>query len=499
MSLAESTARGAVWTIATSMGGRFIGVLGTVVMTRFLAPEVVGEISAATIIVMTAGWLITWGFGPYVVVKGRGPEAAEVVWHATVAYVGLGVLVFVPLAFLGEHFTPLVGAINAINAAEYIPGMALVFFMKRVTAIPERILVRDMRFRALGLANATGELVYTGVALGCAARGWGGMSVVIGNLAQTAVNGALILRATGFASWATPSRLSAKRFVDMLRFGVPLAIEGIAHNASRYWDNLFISGYFGTGALGTYNMAYNLADIPAVQIGEQISSVLLPSMVTMPAERRPAALERSTALLSLIIFPMAAGLGLVADPLIAVVLPADKWQRVAPLLTVLATLSVFRPLTWVLSTYMEAQNRTARMMFLEVGKLALILGGIVVLAPYGVVVAAGAVGFAFGVSAVLGVVMVVVDDRQHGPSPRRLLLGFAQPLLACAAMAAAVLVLRFQVLQGSGLPAIATLLIEVVVGGLVYVATALVVCRTTAKDLLSMLSKISKRQRPASE
>lgn len=490
MSLAESTARGAVWTIATSMGGRLIGVLGTVVMTRFLAPEVVGDISAATIIVMTAGWLITWGFGPYVVVKGRGPDAAEVVWHATVAYVGLGVLMFGPLAFLGEHFTPWVGA---VKAAEYIPGMALVFFMKRVTAIPERILVRDMRFRALGLANATGELVYTAVALGCAVRGWGGMSVVIGNLAQTAVNGVLILRATGFASWATPTRLSSKRFLDMLRFGAPLAIEGIAHNASRYWDNLLISRYFGTGALGAYNMAYNLADIPAVQIGEQISSVLLPSMAAMPAERRPAALERSTALLSLIIFPMAAGLGLVADPLIAVVLPSDKWQAVAPLLTVLATLSVFRPLTWVLSTYMEAQDRTARMMFLEVGKLALILGGIVVLAPFGVVVAAGAVGFAFGISAVAGVVMVVVDDRANGPSPRRLLMGFVQPLIACGAMAAVVLVLRFEVLQGMGLPAIAVLLIEIVVGGAVYVATALVVCKATAKDLLSMLRKIAKR------
>jgi lipopolysaccharide exporter len=490
MSLAESTARGAVWTIATSMGGRLVGVLGTVVMTRFLAPEVVGDISAATIIVMTAGWLITWGFGPYVVVKGRGPDAAEVVWHATVAYVGLGLLMFVPLAFLGEHFTPWVGA---AKAAEYIPGMALVFFMKRVTAIPERILVRDMRFRALGLANATGELVYTVVALGCAVRGWGGMSVVIGNLAQTAVNGVLILRATGIASWATPTRLSGKRFADMLRFGAPLAIEGIAHNASRYWDNLLISRYFGTGALGTYNMAYNLADIPAVQIGEQISSVLLPSMAALPAERRPAALERSTALLSLIIFPMAAGLGLVADPLIAVVLPSDKWQAVAPLLTVLATLSVFRPLTWVLSTYMEAQDRTARMMFLEVGKLALILGGIVVLAPYGVVVAAGAVGFAFGISAVAGVVMVVVDDRENGPSPRKLLLGFLQPLIACAAMAAVVLGLRFYVLQGMGLPAVAVLAIEIVVGGGVYVATALVVCRATAKDLLSMLRKIAKR------
>jgi PST family polysaccharide transporter len=192
---------------------------------------------------------------------------------------------------------------------------------------------------------------------------------------------------------------------------------------------------------------------------------------------------------------MAVGLGLVAEPLIAVVLPADKWQQVAPLLTVLATLSVFRPLTWVLSTYMEAQDRTARMMFLELGKLAIMLGGIYALSPFGVVVASGAVGFAFGINAAAGVVMVVMDDRKHGPSARRLLIGFLQPLAACAAMAGVVLALRFQVLNGAGLPAAVVLAIEIVVGAAVYVAVALVVCRATAKDLLSLLKKVARRGR----
>lgn len=177
MSLAESTARGAVWTIVTSVGGRFIGVLGTMAMTRFLAPSVVGDVAVATIVVMIVGWLATWGFGPYVVVKGRGPDAPEVIWHATVGYFVLGVIAFVPIAIWGHHVTPW---FKSIDGGQYVPGMALVFFAKRITAIPERILVRDMRFRALGLANATGELVYTVVALGCAMGGMGGMSVVIG-------------------------------------------------------------------------------------------------------------------------------------------------------------------------------------------------------------------------------------------------------------------------------------------------------------------------------
>lgn len=471
-----------------------IGVLGTVIMTRFLAPEVVGEVSAATILAMTASWLTTWGFGPYVVVKGRGEHAQEILWHGTVAYVGLGLAVLVPMAFLGGYLTPWFGA---KDAAQYVPGMALVMLIKRLGAMPERVLVRDMRFRASGLAQATGELVYTVVALGFAVGGWGGMSVVYGNLAQALVTTGLLIRAAGVRTWATPRPLRKERILDMLRFGAPLALEGIAHNASRYWDNLLVSHFFGPAKMGAYNMAYNLADIPAVQIGEQITSVLLPSMSEMPPERRPAALERSTALLSLIIFPLAVGLGLVADPLIAVVLPADKWQEVAPLLTVLAGLSVFRPVTWVLSTYMEAQDRTARMMYLEVGKLALILVGIAALSPLGLRVAAGAVGVAFGATAVLGIALVIRDDPARGPSPRRLLGGFLRPVLACAAMCAAVLVLRTQVLTPLGLRPLVMLVVEIVVGAAAYVGAALVVCRETSRDLLSLLRRIARRGRPS--
>src|SRR4030095_6657492 len=106
-------------------------------------------------------------------------------------------------------------------------------------------------------------------------------------------------------------------------------------------------------------------------VGEQIALVLMPSMAKLPRERRPRALERSTALLSLVIFPLAVGLGLISYTLIAVILPANGWQEVAPLLAVLACLSVFRPITWVLSAYLEAEAKTNRLVALEGGEGAL--------------------------------------------------------------------------------------------------------------------------------
>jgi PST family polysaccharide transporter len=487
MSLARKAARGALWTVISSMGGRVVGVFGTLIMTRFLHPADIGEVSDATIIAMTANWLTIWGFGQYAVVKGRGADAAEVTWHATVAYAGLGAISLGLVALFGGQITPF---FHAPQAAMFIPGMALAQYIRRLGAIPERVLTREMKFRASGMASVVGETSYTAVALSLAAAGYGGWAIVIANIVQSVVMVTILIRAAGFASWATPTPLRWARIKDMLKFGMPLGVQNIAHGAARYWDNLAISHFFGPGVTGSYNMAYNLADIPAIQVGEQIALVLMPSMAALPPERRPRALERSSAMLSLIIFPLAVGLGLVAYPLISLVLPSNDWQEVAPLLTILACLSVFRPITWVLSAYLEAESKTGRLMYLEIAKIVVLIGGIAALSPYGPRVASAAVGIAFGATAIAGVALVL----REGPSPRRLLAGFFQPLAACGVMSAAAWGVHDMLIR-IGLDQPAVLLIAmIVIGACVYVAAALVLCRGTARDLLDLLKKALRRQ-----
>jgi lipopolysaccharide exporter len=487
MTLSQKTARSALWTIATSVGGRIIGVLGTVIMTRLLAPAIVGEVSVATIIAMTAGWMTTWGFGQYAVVKSQvQSDATEVMWHVTVASLVLGAVAMIVVLLAGDSFASM---LDTPHASRYIPGAAVAIFIRRCSYSAERAMARDMRFKEIGIALALGEVLYTVTAITLAANGWGGMSVVIANLAQSTFTSLLMFRGAGIKSWATPTPLRAARFGDMLRFGLPLAVETVAHSGSRYWDNLLVSKLFGSTVTGTYNMAYNLADIPATQVGEQMATVLLPSISKLEPARRPRALERSTALLSLIIFPMAVGLGLIAQPLIELVLPDDKWQSVAPLLTVLAGLSVFRPITWVLSVYLDAQDRTAKLMFLELAKLVMLMIGLWLMSRWGIQVAASAVGIAFGLNAIAGVAMVARD----GVSPARLLRGFFQPVMACGLMCAAVLALRFGIPGFNHFHPAIQLAIEVIVGGAVYVPAALMICRETSKDLLSLLKSALNR------
>jgi lipopolysaccharide exporter len=482
---AHQAARGAVWMIATSLGARAIGVIGTIVIARFLDPYTVGDVSVAVIICYTMQWATTWGFGSYAVVFGRGDATREVTWHATVAYFTLGLVALGAAMILAG---PAARLMNTPAAEHYIPGMAVAIFIRRCGAMAERVLSRSMRFRPLGIANACGEIVFAVTAVSFASQGWGGDAIIIGNLVQSSVTVLLLFRAAGFTDWASPTKLRWERFRDMMRFGLPLALQSFAHNAARYWDNLSVAYLFGEHSTGVYNYAYNLADIPATYIGEQLALVLLPSMAGLPPERRPRALERSTALLSLIIFPLAIGLGLVSHPLIGLVF-SDEWQDVGPLLTVLAVLSVFRPITWVLGAYLEAQDRTRRLMILEIGKVVVLITGLFALQGFGLRWAATSVGIAYGLNAIAGVWLVA----KEGPSPR-LLVGFLQPLAACAVMVGAVLVVRDWI-EAQGGYLIVQLLVEVAVGAVVYVAAALVICRGTAKDLLQLVKGVIRKRR----
>ncbi len=488
MSLAQKAARGALWAIVTSIGGRIIGVLGTLVMTRFIEPDVVGEVSDASILCLTTSWLTTWGFGQYAVLKGRGAEKDEVTFHALVAYLGLGFFGLGLLFLFGGRLLPLFAA---PHAAVYLPGLVIAMVIRRFAMMPERVLLREMKFRASGLGLFFGEASYTVGTLSFAVLGYGGMSVVYGNIIQSSMLVLIMVQAAGIRSWWTPTKLRWSRFVAMSRFGIPVMITGVAHGASRYWDNLTVSRLFGPAATGMYNMAYNLADIPAIQVGEQIALVLLPSMAALPPEQRPAAAERSSALLSLILFPLAVGLGLVAYPLIAIVLPATKWQEVAPLLTVLTSLSVFRPFVFVLGSFMEAQQRTGRLMWLEIGKLGVLIGSIIALSPLGLRVASGAVGVSFGATALIAAIIV----SREGLSLRKLVIGFVQPLLACGVMALAVGAASLG-LDAAGLthPAV-HLVVEIIVGGLAYVGGALVFAPASSKDLLTLLRRVIARRR----
>lgn len=479
-SLASRAVRGALWTIGSSIGARGIGVIGTLVLTHLLVPEVIGEVMVASVLALTASQLSVIGFGQYVIAKPNCGR--EVVFHASFYHLLFGVVAIGAVVLVGPWLEPV---FSSPHLMDYLPGLALAVAITRIGFMPERILARDMRFAVIGVTRTASEVGYTVVSVGLAAIGFGGDAIVIANVVQALIRTTVFVMAVDRREWLQPTRIRRDASRDIFRFGVPLAIGVSANFASRKWDNLLYSSVFGPALMGIYNLAYNLADIPASQVGEHIGDVLLPSYAKMKAEQRRQALVRSSAILALIVFPLAIGLGAVAEPLVEVLFN-DEWQGVAPMLVILAGLSVVRPVGWTVASYLQAIDRTRSIMVLEVGKVLVLLGAVWALGQLGPLWACGAAGVAFGLHAV-GSIWAVA--RVEPISMSRLAAGMVGPLVACVPMVAAVLGVRYGLRAVDLYQPLLSLALEIAAGAAVYVAAAFVFAPRTARDCLGLIKR----------
>jgi lipopolysaccharide exporter len=88
--LTGRTLRGVVWTLPTSLVSRAVGLVGTLILARFLTPAEYGEVTAASIVAMTTSTVTTLGIGTYLVSSTEASR--DEIFHAALFFIGTGVL-----------------------------------------------------------------------------------------------------------------------------------------------------------------------------------------------------------------------------------------------------------------------------------------------------------------------------------------------------------------------------------------------------------------------
>jgi lipopolysaccharide exporter len=481
-SVARRAARGIAWTLPTSLGTRVVGLVGTLLLARYLAPSEYGEVSAASILVLTASSLTTFGVGIYLVTN-RDLTRAEA-FHATSWFLAVGVaalaLAWALSGTLGAWF-------GAPDLHRFMPVLAISALLDRVGYVPERMAVRELRFGRVSLSRALGELTYTCVTLVLAARGLGAMSIVWGSLARSWVRLGVVVPAVGWREWLEPHRLHLGMMRTILAYGANVSATSIASFAMRRWDNLLVSRNFGPAAMGAYNYAYNLADTPAVAIGEQMTDVITVSFPHVEKEKRAPALVQACTMISVVMFPLAFGLGAVAHTVVQTFFDR-RWAEVGTMLMILSVLSAMRPVTHVLTGYFYASQRPSVVLWLEWLSLAAIMAAIPTVGRFGTDWTCASVGAVF-VLRTLGAMWTA--QRLDGIRMSSLLRPLLGPLGACLAMVAAILAARPELRTLS--PAI-RLAVEVTLGAGVYLAGAMLFFPSTTREFLGLVrSSLSRR------
>ena len=465
--------------MGTSLGVRAMQVAGTLALTHYLDPREIGEVNNAAILLISAMRFSQIGIPQYLVT--RKVHKRDVAWHATILLVSTSALAIFGVTLLGK---PLSLALKAPGMNLYLPWLAGAVFLMAVGVIPDRLMRRELRFKEASLIRTGSELSYTVGSVIAAAVGIGPMAIVIGNALRSSLYLIAMTAKIRPSEWMRPHPLSRATIADMMAYGLPFMMATIMVVASQTWDNLLMSALYGPAVAGAYALAYSLADIPATQVGEQISDVLTPSLIHLSPSDRRKVLVQSTAMLSLIVFPLAVGLGAVAKTLVSTLL-RNAWSMVAPMLSILAFLSVVRPIGWTIGSYLSVQGRTKTIMWLSLINVVALFSSMGLLGYwFGPLAACYGVGIGFSIHA-LGSIWVV---RQSEGIPLLAFLGATMPpLVASAALAVAVFVARRWLTPH--LPDFrgVALLVELLAGGIAYVVVVAAVSPRTLAELLQLV------------
>jgi PST family polysaccharide transporter len=486
MSIARQAAHGVAWNMVWGISTRMLTLVGQVVLARYLLPADIGETSTAAIAVLAANAFTAFSFGQYLITK-RAP--AEVAFQAWVVHVALGV---VALAVVYPLRGPLCGLFGTPGADRYVLGFAISYLIiDRLRYVPERLLMRALRFRALATINGLGEIAFIAASI-ATVRIWHAYALVFGAIVKSLITSVLFLYAAPRSEWLVRARLRLADIRDLVTYGLPIMIAIVTDNATKRWDNLVVARLFGASVVGSYNQAYNLADTPISYVAEHIGEVLMPSFSRMAPEQRDRAAVMAASLMSLVVTPLGVGLSAVAPTAVAAFFNADWQERMPPMLAILSAAFVFRPMTWAVIAYVQAVQRTRVVMLSSMFRAIVVLTGVAVGGyaggPYWACVGAG-IGFATTCFAT-----IAAAGRVTTLSMSAYLRAVARPLLPCAPMYLAVLGVARE-LAAAGVPLWASLVVQIAVGAIVYVTAAFVLVRPAVNELLRVGREAIRKRR----
>ncbi len=486
MSIERKAARGVAWNLATGVGTRVVGLVGTLVLTRFISPAEYGEVSAAAICVFSANQLTFLAVGPYIIAHKSTPEVAY--QAAKLQFLLATVAVAVALLLRG----PLGVMLDAPAMGRFMAGYAAAAMLDAAKLVPGAVLVRDLRFRTVAIVNSVGELTFTATALALVAR-WGAYAIMAGAFARSFVTFALYVANAPRAEWLAPTPFQKDVLRRIFGFGSPVLVSSMADRAASTWDNLIFLRLFGAQIMGGYALSYSLAETPLIYVAERMSDVLLPTFSKMEPAERPPAVIRAAGLMALVVAPLGVGLGSVAPSIVRVFFDT-RWAGMAPILMVLSVMTVFQPIPWSAMAYLQAQKMTRPAMAMAIAR-AIVLLSLVALLGYlgGPTWACAGVGVGYSVHSVL---TVLVTARYLPLDVGKYFANVARPLLACAPMFFAVTGIRYGLAQVH-VPDAISLAVQVVGGGLVYVASAVVIANSNVREILRLVRQRPEREAPS--
>lgn len=303
------------WSYLLTAGRIGSSILVTFLLARLLGPNEFGLVAMATVFITVAQTLIQQGLVSAIVQRDKlTPE------HLDGAFVVL-VLAGLVIGGLTAAASPLWALANrAPELTAICVALSPLVLLQGLSIVPEAVLRRELRFRAVALRTLLASLLSGVVGVVLALAGAGIWALVAQQLVNAAV-GLVVLWAV--CPWRPSRRPRLAGIRDLLVFSAHSANAGLGLMLSSKTDVIFTGLFFGPVATGIYRLAARLPDMLVDVTVRSLQQVALPSLSRLQRDRSALAahLNQLQHLGALAGLPVLGVLAAAAQPLVTLLGP----------------------------------------------------------------------------------------------------------------------------------------------------------------------------------
>jgi PST family polysaccharide transporter len=342
---------GTGWSTIATVGKQVLTLASVMTVARILGPRAYGVMNMAVIVTAFISNFRDLGTASAIIQKPTVSRSllSSLFWVNVAVGAALSGLICLGAPLAAEFF----------HSPDVLPVLQVLSFSMLLAScgvVHNAILSRAMRFKAIAITDLVSAATAYIVALTTALAGAGVWSLVYASLAASLITAGGYVVASRFRPGLS---FDVGEVMSIARYSSNLSAFGIVNYGYRNADNLIVGRVLGGTALGYYAMAYNLMLTPISNVSSVIAQVLMPafSRIQDDNERFRSAFIRATMLTGLITFPMMAGLGVTADPLIRAVL-GSKWIGAIVPFEILAVVGLVQSVHTITGIVFQAKGRT---------------------------------------------------------------------------------------------------------------------------------------------
>ncbi|MGN0601570.1 MAG: lipopolysaccharide biosynthesis protein [Oscillospiraceae bacterium] len=325
--VSDEVLSGVAWKFLERILAQLVTFIVSVVLARMLTPGDYGVVAIINVFITIANVFVVSGLGNALIQK----KDADDIDFSSVFYfnIGLSIVLYAGIYIIAPYIADFY-KMPLLCWGLRVLGIKLP--IAAVNSVQNAFVSRKMIFKKFFFATSIGTVISALVGIGLAFMGAGAWALIAQYLTNSIID-TIVLWYT--VSWKPKLLYNWGRLKGLLSFGWKILIQNLVMTSYDQLKSMIIGRKYSSTDLAYYSKGIQFPLLVVGNINSAIGSVLFPALSTYQddKDKMQQGVRRSITISAFLVFPMMAGLFVVAGEFIPVLL-TNKWNDCIPYLRI---------------------------------------------------------------------------------------------------------------------------------------------------------------------